>query len=53
MAESIKPESIAWYNGYSPTKVPHFCDFQCVKRNMDKIKGHAAFSMDINGRLIT
>ena len=38
---------VGWYNGYSPTKVLDTCDFQCVTRNTDKIKGHAAFSMGL------
>ena len=51
---ALAGSEVAWYNGYRLTKVPHTCDFQCVTCNMDKIKGHAAaFSMDINGRLIT
>ena len=45
---------VAWYNSYSLAKVLHSSDFQCVMHNMDKItKWIAAFSMDINGTLIT
>ena len=36
----------AWYNDYSPTKIPHSCDFQCIVHNTDKIKGCASFSAE-------
>ena len=49
----LASSEVVRYNGYSPTKVPHIRDFQGVMRNTDKIKGHAAFSMGVNGRLIT
>ena len=48
----LASSEVVRYNGYS-TKVPHIRDFQGVTRNTDKIKGHAAFSMGVNGRLIT
>ena len=41
----LASSEVAWYNGYSPTKVPHSCDFQCVMHNMDNIKGCSVWTL--------